>query len=127
MECAHTFGGFDENGNWHCICELEKEKNGMKPYVLLWKEGDHMGVETNIQKPEDFKREFASALADIVERNAFPNDWEFQLNYWLDYAFAILLKLSGYKEDSVEMQSIARAGNGLSYEKNHIVIRTDEK
>lgn len=59
------------------------------------------GIVTDASDAEEFSNEFAQALAEIIERNAFGNDTENMLERWLPHYAEIVIKLRGYKSNAV--------------------------
>jgi hypothetical protein len=112
---------------WDSVTELTRRiKNKMsKNYVKLWKEGDHMGIETNASDIKDFQYLMAEALSTLIENKRFEGDWMFQLELWIPNMLEIAYALKGYKSD-VEKDTIIRAGDVLYSEKD-VVINTSEK
>ena len=71
----------------------------MKTYVKLYKEGDHMGIETNALIEGDFIRQYSVAVSNLIHQKRFENDWFFQLEIWTKNAFDIIAKIRGYKTE----------------------------
>jgi len=54
--------------------------------INLYKDGDHMGMETDCCTNDIFVEQLSSLLSALIDNKNFETDWEFQLNYWLrDY------------------------------------------
>ena len=81
----------------------------MTMYVKLFKDGDHMGVETNADSEEVFRSLFAQRISDLIDSGRFRGDWEFQLGYWLESFSDICCKLRGHRSGA-EARSVLRAG-----------------
>ena len=73
-----------------------------RPYVKLYKDGDNMGVETNVSDEREFFDLLSQKLGQLIDDDRFKGDWEFQLMGWLPKAFEIVAKIRGYKSDVVE-------------------------
>jgi len=79
-----------------------KEGARMRPYVRLFKDGDHMAIETNCTEEREFLEHFSIGIEALINEHRFDGDWEFQLRHWIPQGFEVLAKLRGYKSDVTE-------------------------
>ncbi len=63
--------------------------------IKFYKSGDSMGIETDCSTTESFVSQFSELLADLIENEAYKNDWEFQLSYWLPQFAVVCSSLGG--------------------------------
>lgn len=74
--------------------------------TILYKDGDTMAVSTEADDEDQFHAEFCELLSDMINRNIFDGDWEFQLRFWLPQYVDICCKLRGYKSNVLEKRKI---------------------
>jgi hypothetical protein len=85
----------------------ESNKEGIM--LELYKDGDALGIITDIETEETFTREFARLLDRLIMNKAYDGDWEFQLELWFKAAFDVIAKLRGYKAN-VEVHTLIKSG-----------------
>ena len=82
----------------------------MRDYLRFFKDGDQMGLRTNIQDEREFLEALSESVGSMITTKDFENDWAFQLRYWLPQAFEIVAKLRGYKS-GVEVDQVLTSGS----------------
>lgn len=82
--------------------------------IQFFKDGDNMGLLTDVQDPIEFGRQLSDALSHLIDADCYQGDWEFQLGFWLPCAFEIWARLKGYKADVEERRTIYAGSSMVS-------------
>jgi len=93
--------------------------------IELYKDGDKMAIKTEAPDEREFMNEMCELLARLIEKNAYPKDWYFQLLNWLDQVVDICCKYRGYK-NQVEERRILIAGSILAGKPTHVINKRKE-
>lgn len=90
--------------------------------VKLYKNGDNMGIWTDVVDEDAFIDELAAALSEIIQAKTYDSDWEFQLFHWLPSIVDICCAFRGYK-NNVAVKTVMSAGTLTVFDgKESIVI-----
>lgn len=95
--CSRTWSA---NFVWAHEDTFRKVTNGM---IKLFKDGHAMAIQTDATNEKDFRDQFADTLAELIEKEIYKNDWQFQLRFWLGSFVEISCKLRGYKAEVREI------------------------
>jgi len=98
---------------------------GGRRMLHLYKDGDHMGILTDIEDEARFVEKFSVLLARIVEDGTYAGDWEMQFAHWLPAYNEIVAKLKGYKAN-VRTRTVMEAGE-FTPTQISLVAMLDEK
>lgn len=77
--------------------------------IRLYKDGDQMAIETDCEKEETFIEGMSLLLEDLIDKDEFIGDWEFQFRFWLPCIVDLCCAYRGYKND-VEIRKSLLAG-----------------
>lgn len=70
--------------------------------TVLHREGDDFAIVTSADSEEMFRRQFAQAVAQVIDRD----DLEFELHGWMEPAIELVCKYRGYKAQVVEKRTL---------------------
>ena len=77
----------------------------------LYKNGDHMAIETDAINERAFLEDISTALSALIDSGTHEGDWEFQFGYWLPQIVDICCVYRGYKtETEVSKRTLLIAG-----------------
>ena len=92
--------------------------------VKLYKDGDRMGIMTDISNEDDFIDKVSHALENLIMREAHVGDWHFQFIHWLPCIVDICGSMRGYKTN---VHKIIETYSGSVSHPDHPVISIDSK
>lgn len=74
--------------------------------TVLHKDAERFAIVTTAENESAFRQQFSEALADLIDTDHYPGDWQYQIDGWMKPAFEIIAKMRGYKADVVEQRTL---------------------
>jgi hypothetical protein len=110
-------------GAWTTVDEknIEKIDEGR---VRLYKDGDKMGIMTDISDERDFIDKISRAFSQMIETGMQDNDWYFQFVHWLPCIIDICGSMRGYKTN---VRKLTETYAGAVYNPDLPVVSVDSK
>jgi hypothetical protein len=99
--------------------------NGRKKMLEIYKDGDRSLIKADARSELLFIEEISELFSDIIEKNEYAGDWEFQFRQWLPMVVDLCCRYRNYKSDVFETTTYwvgEMLLNGL-IEPNHILKR----
>lgn len=82
--------------------------------IELFKDGNNMGIRTDVTNPDEFISEISDVLGKLESRGMFHDDWDFQLHCLLPHIIEIYCRLAGRPTSGKATQTIVTtSGNSI--------------